>query len=344
MPVDVFGVRAGTWLGEINLTTDDTPAAQLNDTINLSTGESYRAIATAPAGTGNVIDPAVWARDKANDYSKADEIFTGTFADAIALEDSPKMVAEVTDGVLTDVLVKVDVPGYPTGYQPLPPDTSDIPQSQVVGLTDALAADIAASRLTGVLADARVQESNVTQYVAAQYATVTTLLASTAGYVEDEIVSTQEEGYNYKVAASGASDHNLTTAGSVKLYVLPFEPNRYHVGAVGAVGSGDETAIVQTFVDQLPIGSELHFDGSKTYTFNIDTENAIYFAPNGATFVNAVDNDFILRIGSLQTVTSHAVTETLMPYGTETFTVTNADTLFAVGDIGTLHDGRVRPS
>ena len=36
-----------------------------------------------------------------------------------------------------------------------------------------------------------------------------------------DIISTREEGYAYEVAASGATDNDVTTAGGVKLYVLP---------------------------------------------------------------------------------------------------------------------------
>lgn len=44
-------------------------------------------------------------------------------------------------------------------------------------------------------------------------------------------------GFRYQVAASGASDHHVTTAGGVKLYVLP-GASGYNVKAFGAVGDG----------------------------------------------------------------------------------------------------------
>lgn len=57
-------------------------------------------------------------------------------------------------------------------------------------------------------------------------------------------------GFRYSVAASGASDHHLTTAGGVKLYVLPLD-NAVQPDQVGAAGDGvtDDTAKVQLAID-----------------------------------------------------------------------------------------------
>lgn len=157
-------------------------------------------------------------------------------------------------------------------------------------------------------------------------------------------VGTEEEAFGYTVAASGATDHHVITAGGVKLYTLPFRLGCYHVAQAGAVGVGDETAIIQAFSDKIPTGSELHFDRTKTYTLAIDSDRAIWWCPNGATFTNGSNSLPILRIRSKAAVTAYAVTETTLPYGSRTFNVTNASTLFQVGQIGVLHDGRLRPS
>ena len=71
----------------------------------------------------------------------------------------------------------------------------------------------------------------------------TTLTYSTV--TAGNIVRTRSEGFAYQVAASGASDHNVTTAGSVKLYVLP-GANGVAVDAFGAVGDGttDDAAVL----------------------------------------------------------------------------------------------------
>lgn len=58
-------------------------------------------------------------------------------------------------------------------------------------------------------------------------------------------------GFRYKVAASGASDHHVTTAGGVKLYVLPTITGKYNVMAFGAKADGvtDDAAIIQKALD-----------------------------------------------------------------------------------------------
>jgi hypothetical protein len=68
-----------------------------------------------------------------------------------------------------------------------------------------------------------------------------TTLTYTAGQVgtvtSGSYVRTRAEGFSYRVAASGATDHHVATAGGVKLYVVPSEGNA-NVKAFGAVGDG----------------------------------------------------------------------------------------------------------
>lgn len=79
---------------------------------------------------------------------------------------------------------------------------------------------------------------------------VSTLLASTDtaadGLAEGQILRTRKQGFSYEVAASGATDHQLTTAGGVKLYILPSEI--YNFDAWGADKSGATS--VQTELQQ----------------------------------------------------------------------------------------------
>ena len=57
--------------------------------------------------------------------------------------------------------------------------------------------------------------------------------------VAGDILRTLAEGFAYEVAASGATDHHVTTAGGVKLYVLPSESGM-SIEAFGAVASADQ--------------------------------------------------------------------------------------------------------
>lgn len=79
-------------------------------------------------------------------------------------------------------------------------------------------------------------------------------------------ITTRKEGFAYQVAASGASDQHLTTAGGVKLYVAAAQDYGRSVLALGALGDGtsDDTPeftlataarTAQTNLYQLPIGT-----------------------------------------------------------------------------------------
>lgn len=76
-----------------------------------------------------------------------------------------------------------------------------------------------------------------------------------------DIITTRKEGFPYEVAASGATDHHLTTAGGVRLYVLPIN-GEMSVEAFGAVAStsqltaaGNVTAIRTALVAGAATGS-----------------------------------------------------------------------------------------
>ena len=65
-----------------------------------------------------------------------------------------------------------------------------------------------------------------------------------------QYILTESEGFAYKVAASTATDHHVTTAGGVKLYVQP-GASGYNVKAFGAAGDGvaDDTAEIQAAIN-----------------------------------------------------------------------------------------------
>lgn len=91
-----------------------------------------------------------------------------------------------------------------------------------------------------------------------------TILDYSAGTGKTAVATSQivkAGGFRYQVAASGASDHHITTAGGVKLYVLTNAEGRYNVLAFGAAWNGttDDAAILQKCIDTgptlLPFGS-----------------------------------------------------------------------------------------
>jgi len=55
--------------------------------------------------------------------------------------------------------------------------------------------------------------------------------------VTSEVIRTREEGYSFEVAASDATDHDLITAGGVKLYVIQNETG-FFLKSFNAVGDG----------------------------------------------------------------------------------------------------------
>ncbi|TGP50313.1 hypothetical protein EN873_24380 [bacterium M00.F.Ca.ET.230.01.1.1] len=86
----------------------------------------------------------------------------------------------------------------------------------------------------------------------------------------------QAQGFRYQVAASGAADHNLTTAGGVKLYVLAAATG-YDVRAFGAVGDGvaDDTVPIQKTIDRVKaaVGGAVHLPAG---TYKITAKIQVY--------------------------------------------------------------------
>jgi hypothetical protein len=59
--------------------------------------------------------------------------------------------------------------------------------------------------------------------------------------VEGSFIQTRAEGFVYRVAADDATDHDLETAGGIKLYVLPNSSNAIAVEAFGVASGGTQT-------------------------------------------------------------------------------------------------------
>ena len=137
----------------------------------------------------------------------------------------------------------------------------------------------------------------------AMFDTFADLNASTATYPEDTLIQVIEGGYTYKAAASGATDHHLTTAGgSQKLYVLPNDQG-FNLKAFGAVGDGvaDDSTAIQAALDAgnvellIPVGNfdlgggtlnvgvgrSITFGGGKLSNGTIACDDCLFFGARG---------------------------------------------------------------
>ena len=106
-----------------------------------------------------------------------------------------------------------------------------------------------------------------------EYATVTALQADSLDYsffFSGDYIRTLEGGHVYKVAASDATDHDLTTAGGVRLYVQPMADGFYSLDAFNPA-SDDATAAYE----------------AATAKGSVDLGAKTYILDNASTGVNA---------------------------------------------------------
>ena len=174
------------------------------------------------------------------------------------------------------------------------------------------------------------------------YDTPTTLIASEESARGEDAQWLTRDGYNYKEAASGASDHHVTTAGGVKLYVVPNPDGTINLEQFGEVGSGsNDNALLTAAVGMgKPIvckGAEYQFD-------NIQITDAadITFGPSTVvrnTQSSGASQPAIRFVGTGLTGSAISVTAINGSSGAfdptdelvDTITVSDA-TSFAVGD------------
>lgn len=91
-----------------------------------------------------------------------------------------------------------------------------------------------------------------------EFDTVALLLADTGtytNYAAGDYFRVVNGGFTYQVASSGASDHHVTTAGGVKLYVQADANGGYNLSAFGATldGSANDTPILKAAIDALKV-------------------------------------------------------------------------------------------
>lgn len=116
-----------------------------------------------------------------------------------------------------------------------------------------------------------------------EFNTVAALLADTgtySSYAENDYLRVVDGGFTYRVAASGASDQHVTTAGGVKLYVLktgfssPYVAGQYNIHPSNS-GSMNHAAI-QNALDKLETAGGGSLDippGNYSVAFDINMRN-----------------------------------------------------------------------
>ena len=103
-----------------------------------------------------------------------------------------------------------------------------------------------------------------------------------------DIIRTRVEGFAYEVAASGAGDAHVTTAGGVGLYVLPGE-NGFDVRAFGTVWDSDSGAAVLAALTGAAGqtidcgGATIRVDSDISYAGKVDLRNVTFDHSNGGS-------------------------------------------------------------
>jgi hypothetical protein len=139
------------------------------------------------------------------------------------------------------------------------------------------------------------------------FANVSALLADTtltySAVTSGDIVRTRSEGFSYQVAASGATDQHVITAGGLKLYVLPTDAG-YNVKAFGALGdnSADDTAEVQKMLDVLKANGGIgiipkgNYRITSSLTLNTASKGWALIGEDGAKLIRAADFGSVVSI------------------------------------------------
>ena len=159
-------------------------------------------------------------------------------------------------------------------------------------------------------------------------------------YDVDNIGSPAQIGAQFILDASGKTQQEINT-NQINLNVK-VKSSVIYAAEYDLSESADNTTIYDQIIADAAEGAKIVFPYGKTLLGHFISENkALKLDLNGSTLTNTVDNKPIIQIGSL-TVNEYTVTESVLNHGATQFTVTNASTLFNVGDIGYLWDGATR--
>lgn len=127
--------------------------------------------------------------------------------------------------------------------------------------------------------------------------TLTYSVGTNTTVVVDEIIRTRTEGFSYRVAASGATNHHISTAGGIKLYVVAGQSG-YDVKAFGAKADGsDDSAAIQKAINT---GGTVRFPSGNYYAALLtqSTTGQRFFADGQVNIYKNANGTLLTSTGS----------------------------------------------
>jgi hypothetical protein len=211
-------------------------------------------------------------------------------------------------------------------------DEVDNPSAGVHGVTGNVVGTTDTQTLTNKTinsGDNEMQANDGSRIV--DYADVAAVLGDTgSGFGAGSIWRTRSEGFSYEEAPSSATDHHVTTAGGVKLYVLPGADGRIPLSAFvnDGASASEQTVAVQTWLNAIANRKGVadgFYELTEAVSVGQDVALTSFDVVGTATFSRAAGNSNT----TLFSVTSPAA---LSRSSTNTDSISRGDTVIGVTD------------
>lgn len=172
-----------------------------------------------------------------------------------------------------------------------------------------------------------------------------TASAANIGVVTGDLISTATEGYVYRVASSAASDHDLTTATGVKLYIEASGISPRHFGATPS-SMTSQSAYIQSAIDVVRLSWNSTF---RTWRRLVDLGGETYTVGTSLNVTGIRTDDFTIQNGGLYGIcTGRAVIDGLDSIGVilENINIIGSPTAVPACAVwhGRRSDGRIAPN